>query len=384
MPRPALFYSVSLYSLSDFYTLSPWSLAEMSRRFGLGRSNLMGLLRGERTISNDKLMALLRWSGLEVVDGKLRLAPGLHVWRVASVKHLEAFARLPAGLLQEDAWDLVTEADRPRREWIHLLSQSRDARQVLLSVRPDFYPLLRDRWPGLGRHDRLRHFAEGRKYDEIAGRLGGEHLYIPPAEGIRLFTDTEAPNMGRAPEINEWARWLRQSLHVDTSPWLLPELAAEETQGGGLTPSATSVHPEACQHAWTALTHRLDTGGIHADICDVPVFSLGDIHPYPVGMVRLDRSFLGEKAMEYGKAQRLRLYKDENTGVMWLIVMNSESPCGLPDAFFSDRIGDFALVLQGESLLVGRISAPGQNILGRVLSRMAVYETDARQIAAPG
>ncbi|MBN6742862.1 hypothetical protein JKG47_20665 [Acidithiobacillus sp. MC6.1] len=88
--------------------------------------------------------------------------------------------------------------------------------------------------------------------------------------------------------------------------------------------------------------------------------------------------------MEYGKAQRLRLYKDENTGVMWLVVMNSESPCGLRDAFFSDRIGDIALLLQGESLLVGRISAPGQNILGRVLSRMAVHETDARQIAAPG
>ena len=384
MPRPALSYPVSLDPLSDFYTLSPWSLAEMGRRFGLGRSNLMGLLRGERTISNAKLLELLHWSGLEVVDRSLRLAPALQVWRVASIKHLEAFARLPADLQPEDAWDLVTEADRPRREWIHILSQPRDARQFLLSVRPDFYPLLRDRWPGLGRHDRLRHFAEGKKYDEIAGRLGGEHLYIPSAEGTRLFTDTEAPNMGRAPEINAWARWLRQSLHVDTSPWLLPELAMEETQGGGSTPPATSVHPEACQHAWTALTHRLDTGGTHADICDVPVFSLGDIHQYPVGMVRLDRSFLGEKAMEYGKAQRLRFYKDENTGVMWLVVMNGQSPCGLPDIISSDRIGDFALMLQGESLLVGRISAPGQNILGRVLSRMVVYESDAHQIAAPG
>lgn|GEM_PF-3839903 len=77
--------------------------------------------------------------------------------------------------------------------------------------------------------------------------------------------------------------------------------------------------------------------------------------------------------MEQGKTQRLRLYQDENTGVMWLVVMNSEVPCGLPDAFFSERIGDFALVRQGESLLVGRISAPSQNILGRVLSRMAVF-----------
>ncbi len=31
--------------------------------------------------------------------------------------------------------------------------------------------------------------------------------------------------MGRAPEINEWARWLQRSLHLDISPWLLPELA---------------------------------------------------------------------------------------------------------------------------------------------------------------
>ena len=384
MPRPALSYPVNLEPLSDFYMLSPWSLAEVSRRFGLGRSNLMGVLRGERTISNAKLLELLHWSGLEVVDRSLRLAPALHIWRVASVKHLEAFLRLPAALRPVDAWDLVTEADHPGREWIHVLSQPNDARQVLLSIRPDFYPLLRDRWSGLGRHHRLRHFAEGKKYDAIAFSLGGEHLYISPAEGTRLFTDTEAQKMGRAPEINAWARWLRQSLHVDTSPWLLPVLAAEETQGGGSTPPATSVHPEACQHAWTALTHRLDTGGMHADICDVPVFSLGDIHQYPVGMVRLDRSFLGEKAMECGKAQRLRLYKDDSTGVIWLVVMNGQSLCGLPDAFFSDRLGDFALMRQGESLLVGRISAPGQNILGRVLSRMVVYESDAHQIAAPG
>jgi hypothetical protein len=151
---------------------------------------------------------------------------------------------------------------------------------------------------------------------------------------------------------------------------LLPEVVAEETQGGGSTPPATSVHPEACQHAWTALSHRLDLGGAHTDICDVPVFSLGGIHQYPTGMVRLDRSFLAEKAMEYAKAQRLRFYKDENTGVMWLVVVNGQPPCGLPDISSSGRIGDFALMLQGESLLVGRISAPGQNILGRVLSRM--------------
>lgn len=377
MSRPALSYPVSLDPLSDFYTLSPWSLAEIARRFGLGRSNLMGLLRGERTVSNDKLMALLRWSGLEVVNGTLQLAPGLQVWRVASVKHLEAFARLPAGLQPEDGWDLVTEADHPRREWIHLWSQSRDARQFLLSVRPDFYPLLRDRWPGLGRHDRLRHFAEGRKYDEIAGRLGGEHLYIPSEEGSRLCIKVVAPHIGMKPEISEWARWLRQSLHLDTSPWLIPEVVAEETQGGKSSPLSTSVHPEACQHAWTALTHRLDTGETHTDICNVPVFSLGEMHPYPIGMVRLDRSFLGEKAMEFGKARRLRVYKEENTGVLWLVVMNSEFPCGLPDAFFSNRIGDFALVLQGESLVVGRIAAPGQSILGRVLSRMGDVQDPA-------
>ncbi|MGC8592582.1 hypothetical protein, partial [Acidithiobacillus sp.] len=278
MPRPALSYPVTIEPLSDFYALSPWSLVVMARRFGLGRSNLMGLLRGDRTISNAKLLELLRWSGLEVVDRKLRLAPALHVWRVASANHLEAFARLPVDLRPENAWDLVTEADHPRRDWIHVLSHPRDGRQVLLSVRPDYYPLLRDRWPGLGRHHRLLRFADGKKYDEIAGRLGGEQLYIPSAEGTRLFTDTEAQNMGMDPEINEWARWLRQSLHVDTSLWLLPELAAEGAQGGGFTASPTSVHPEACQHAWMNLSHRLDLGGSQADICDVPVFPLGDIH----------------------------------------------------------------------------------------------------------
>ena len=273
MPRPALSYPVDLEPLSDFYLLSPWSLSEMARRFGLGRSNLMGLLRGDRTISNAKLLELLRWSGLEVVDRKLRLAPALHVWRVASANHLEAFARLHVDLRPEDAWDLVTEADHPRRDWIHVLSHPRDGRQVLLSVRPDYYPLLRDQWPGLGRHRRLLRFADGKKYDDIAGQLGGEQLYIPLAQGSRLFTEATAKDGGVASEMEEWARWLRQSLHLDTSPWLLPELAAgEETQGEGSTPSATSVHPDACRHAWTALSHRLDMGGAHADVCDVPVF----------------------------------------------------------------------------------------------------------------
>jgi len=370
MPRPALTYPVSLEPLSDFYALSPWSLAEMARRFGLGRSNLMGLLRGDRTISNARLEELLRWSGLEVVDGTLRLAPGLHVWRIASDHHLEAFARLPEKLRPEDAWELVTEADHPRREWIHVRSRSRDARQVLLSVRPDYYPLLRDRWPALGRHERLYRFADGKTYDGIANNLGGKQLYIPAAESAQLFMNTDAKKIKSDPEIDAWARWLRQSLHIDTESWLLPELAAEEPQGEGSGTSAASVHPEACQRAWAVLSHRLDLGDAHSDLCDVPVFSLGEVHQYPKGMVRLDRSFLDEKAMEYAKAQRLRFYMDENTVVMWLVVMNGQSPCGLPDTSSSDRIGDFALMLDGESLRVDRINPPGQNILGWVLSRM--------------
>ncbi|WP_291510966.1 hypothetical protein [Acidithiobacillus sp.] len=370
MPRPALSYPVRLEPLSDFYLLSPWSLSEMARRFGLGRSNLMGLLRGERTISNAKLLELLRWSGLEVVEGDLRLAPGVHVWRVASAKHREALLRLPKDLRPEDAWDLVTESDRPRREWIHVLSHPRDARQVLLSLRPDHYPVLRDRWPGLGRHGRLLHFAEGKKYDEIAGQLGGERLYLPLAQGALLFTEAKVKEGSVAPEIDEWARWLRQTLYLDTSPWLLPELAAEATPGEGPSPSVTPVDPDACQRAWAALSHRLDLGGAHADTCDVPVFPLGDIRQYPVGMVRLDRSFLGDRALEYGKAQRLRFYRDEHTRVLWLILLEQPCPCGLPNPVPADGIGDLVLMRQGTSLQVGRASVPGQPILGRVLSRM--------------
>jgi len=366
MPRPALRYPVSVDPLADLYLLSPWSLAEMARRFGLSRSNLMGVLRGGRTVSEATLRHLLAWSGLQAVDGELRLLPGLHVWRIASSRQLEAFARLPSELQPQDDWDLLGEADRPQREWVHVLGRVGDGVRVLLSLRPDFYPLLRDQRPGLGRPQRLTRFAQGNTYDDLAAQLGGNRLYLLPEQEACLFVRASLDEGSKEmAALEDWARWLRQALRMDTSPWLLAR-----TEDRGAESSGDAVDPQACRRAWAALSHRLDLGDAHPEVCEVPVFPLGPLRHYPLGMVRLDRHFLGDTLLAYGKAQRLRLYKDADTRTLWLVLLERETTCGLPDAVPAGRTDQLALLQEGARLVVGPVASPAQKLLGRVLSRL--------------
>ncbi|MDX5936321.1 hypothetical protein [Acidithiobacillus thiooxidans] len=375
MPRPTLVYPVNLDPLPSFYALSPWSLAEIARRFGLGRSNLMGLLRGEHTVSHDKLMALLSWSGLEVKDRQLRLAPVLQVWRIASIKHLEALQALPDGLQPGTDWVLVSEADVPRREWIHVWSVEKgkdgeNKAQVLLSVRPDFYPLLCQHWPHLGGPSALRYFAPGKSYADLASTLGKTHLYLTAEASTSLWVTPQEPQPGDRADFQAWAQWLRQSLHMDTSPWLLGE-AQENSSTEDETAALnwqTPAHHKTCELVQTALTHRLDVGSTHAAICDVPVFSLTDKRQYPSGMVRLDQSFLGDQGLQWGKAQKLRWYIDPATGDKWLVKMKSHPHCGLPEAFTADTAGQWVLMLREELLQIGRTETKGEEILGEVLA----------------
>lgn len=60
-------------------TLSPLSPVEIARRFGISRSNLMGLLRGNRTLSDDRLLQLVKWVRL-VGANTLHLDSGIHFW----------------------------------------------------------------------------------------------------------------------------------------------------------------------------------------------------------------------------------------------------------------------------------------------------------------
>ncbi|MBE7562161.1 hypothetical protein H7F10_04130 [Acidithiobacillus sp. HP-6] len=377
MPRPALVYPVNLDPLPSFYALSPWSLAEIARRFGLGRSNLMGLLRGEHTISQDKLMALLSWSGLEVEERQLRLAPVTQVWQIASVKHLDALKALPIGLQPGKDWVLVGEADRPQREWIHVWSMEKEkdaARktQVLLSVRPDLYPLLCQYWPHLERPSSLQYFAPGKSYADLASTLGKTHLYLTPEESAQWLVIPQDPQPGDRPDIQAWAQWLRQSLHMDTSSWLLGEIPEKQTAEDetALLTWQTPPHPKTCELVQKALTHRLDVGSTHDAICDVPVFSLTDKRQYPSGMLRLDQNFLGDQGLQWGKAQVLRWYIDPATGNKWLVKIKKPQACGLPEAFTADTAGQWVLMLRKEVLQIGRTETKGEPVLGEVLASM--------------
>ncbi len=74
----------------------------MARRFGLSRSNLMGLLSGLSTVGPDKVDQLLAWSGLERrSDAGLSLLPGLHLWQISSAREMEALFELPSTLLPD-------------------------------------------------------------------------------------------------------------------------------------------------------------------------------------------------------------------------------------------------------------------------------------------
>lgn len=106
-----LTYNLSTEELREFLMLSHLSLSEISRRFGLSRSNLMGLLRGLRTVGDEKLAALLVWAGLEVdAAASLHLGPGVHLWQITSIRQMEALDHLPESVLPATLkFDMVIE-----------------------------------------------------------------------------------------------------------------------------------------------------------------------------------------------------------------------------------------------------------------------------------
>ncbi len=324
MPRPALKYPVDPGLLSGFLALSPWSQTEMAKRFGVGRANWVGLLHGRRTIGEPRFRDLLRWVGLQVQDGELCRLPGLVVWRIASAQHVEAFRNLPATLQPKDTWDLVVSSPVPDRDWVHLLVQKAEKFPLLLSVRPQWYPFLQTFQPGLLRHHRLWCFDQAVGIEKIHAVLGENQPAVPLETGNRWFVARETAEL-REPDLEEWARWMRQILHVDTSAWLLPGLV--ENEGGKVQEKDASDDPQVSGKIWTYLSHRLDLGDTHASVCSIPVFSLETPGNVPLGMVRLDTAFLGEEAVETGRRHRLAFYRDDHSGVLWLIRLRDPAGC---------------------------------------------------------
>ncbi len=324
MPRPSEEYPVDPELLSGFLALSPWSQAEMAKRFGVGRANWVGLLHGRRTIGKARFMDLLQWVGLQITNDKPSRLPGLLVWRIASEQHVEAFRNLPAALQPEDSWDLVVSSPLPGREWIHALALGDGNFPVLLSVRPQWYPFLRTFRPGLFRHHKLWLFGKGISIEKIHASLGEDQPPVLLETKSKWFVSSGTEGL-LAPDLEEWARWMRQTLHVDTSSWFLTGI--QEENGEAVPGEDASGNPDVCRKVWAYLSHRLDLGDTHVSVCGIPVFLLEQPQDYPMGMVRLDVSFLDRETVQAGREQRLAFYRDESSGVLWLLQLRDPVGC---------------------------------------------------------
>ncbi|WP_232821559.1 hypothetical protein [Acidithiobacillus ferrivorans] len=348
-----------LDTLRAFFTLSHLSLSEMARRFGLSRSNLMGLLSGLSTVGSDKVDQLLAWSGLERRSGaELGLLPGLHLWQISSAREMEALFELPSTLLPDPStatdFDLILDLPLIDESRVHLLIHLPEDRHILLSSRPDFFRLLQDRWPVLNRPQHLQCFRPPHTLPGLVTVSGrGSPLFLPSASVPSMFSPIGPVSSSVATHVADWATRARQHLHLDLEHCLsvddqvIPSNSASCTSfldmdaasekpvsrfDAGNTPTPVDA---TCTQTRQLLTRRLDVGGgAHRKICDIPLFLLEGKHDYPSGMIRMDRAFLGPERLALGKAQRLRFYQqspESTEGVRWLVVMAAGSPpCGHP------------------------------------------------------
>ncbi len=375
MPRPALPYPISTQELHAVFSLSHLSFSEIARRFGLSRSNLMGMFRGVRTIGDEKLYRLLEWAGFETHQhASIHLAPGLHLWQVTSTAQLDTLTHLPAHLFPEHlAFDLVVGLPQIDREWVHLFSHSPDHRHILLSCRPAFFQLLQDRRPGVGTPVHLVRWAEGQSHRHMISEMGQKTLHVPHgdiAENLKWMSEAD---LHAHPPIADWARWIRQKLRIDTSAWLPTEMVTiiegealaefQALEGEALTQTT-------CQHAWKMLHHKLDVGGgYHQDVADIPIFPLDGLHQYPTGLARLDRDFLGEALLSLAKRQQLRFYMDTSQRVRWLVAVAPGARCGLPAAPGERSGTPLRLVRRGDHLRIVDVIHAADQWLGDVVGR---------------
>jgi transcriptional regulator with XRE-family HTH domain len=385
-----LTYNLPTEELRELLMLSHLSLSEISRRFGLSRSNLMGLLRGLRTVGDEKLAALLVWAGLEVdAAASLHLGPGVHLWQITSIRQMEALDHLPESVLPGTLkFDMVIELPHIDRSWVHLMSHSVDHRHILLSCRPAFFLLLQDRKPCVGQPERLVRFTEQKTHAGLVSDMGQQTLHMPHQHIPEVFTWMEPEQIEAHPEIDDWAQWVRQKLRIDTSAWVTPDMAGKESaaaqkcaddfdsalrQPDTLSPFSE----ETCNHTRKLLTHRLDVGGgYHRDVCDIPVFPLQGHHEYPTGMVRLDVHFLGEALLQLGKAKQLRLYSDPPGGIQWLVAVASETTCGLPMPPGKASGTNLRLVLRRRHLVITDSLTQNDQWLGDVIGRCEMFPPD--------
>ncbi|OCX73466.1 hypothetical protein A6M23_07935 [Acidithiobacillus thiooxidans] len=356
-------YPIPMDDFRNVLTLSPLSLVEIARRFGISRSNLMGLLGGNRTLSDDRLLQLVKWVGLVGAD-TLHLTSGIHFWKIASETQMEAFLHLPTGILPESLrWSLVLEFPPLDRDWIHLKADIGEQCWVLLSVRPVFFALLRDRLPGVGRPVTLMYLQKPLK--QILADTRNQGLAVAWAKQPQTLTLVDAPMRDtHAADLSVWMAWARQKLAIDTSDisdQIYPPMT--ESSEDGLDPAIP------CDQAWNLLAHRLDVAGAaHPDIVDIPIFPMEQFGQYPSGMVRMDRNWLGDTLLELGKKGRLRCYVRENSTESVIVALSTVTRCGLPPPWVLSTASERYLIWRDPNLEIAAHIESNDYCIGPVVA----------------
>lgn len=357
-------YPIPMEDFRHVLTLSHLSLVEIARRFGVSRSNLMGVLGGGRTLGDERLLQLVDWAGLDVdVAGQLHLAAGIHFWKIASETQMEAFAHLPTEIFPKKvSWSVALEFPLREQDWMHLIAEIGETCWVLLSVRPVFYALLRDRIPGVGRPQKLASLQK--TLTEIIAAPGAQGMHVAWAEPSPILGwATPELRATHAQPLADWMALARQKWALDTSeigePYDLPTTAAHDAQNDQVP----------CQQAWAWLAHRLDVAGAaHQDVTDLPVFSLEAIHHYPISMVRMDRIWLGDTLLQLGKAGRLRCYVRAD-GAAWVVLVSPTTlPCGLPQPWTTPPAAERYLIVQNQTLEIATHIGTHEHCIGPVVA----------------
>ncbi len=359
-------YPIPIEDLRNVLTLSHLSLVEIARRFGVSRSNLMGVVGGRRTLSDDRLLQLVGWAGLVAdmdASDTLHLGSGIHLWKIASETQMEAFLHLPTGMLPENLrWSVALEFSPQERDWIHLVAEVGKDCWVLLSVRPVYFALLRDRVPGVGRPMGMASLQK--PLNQIIATTGAKGLYVAWAEQPQTLSWVEPEMRERYGEdLSAWMAWARQKLALDTS-----EMSGQ-TNPPMAVPNDARDDTVPCDQAWALFAHRLDVAGAaHQDVADMPIFNMETVHDYPVGMLRLDRTWLGDALLELGKTGRLRCYVRADGAAVVVIVSPSAARCGLPQHWVAPPTAEGYLIWHDQILEISAHVGTGDHCIGPVVA----------------
>lgn len=349
-------YPVSPSILRNLLLLSPLSLVETARRFGVSRSNFMGALAENqpRTLSEERYLKLVEWAGFTVGSGGIpNFAPGVQFRKIASQAQMDALMALLAALQATGPFpelDLVLEKPIRVSTFVYLLAKVRDGVWIFWSIRKDFFPLLRERFPDFATPKKIAFLTK--PVPEILASLQ-QGLTLPAEQRDTYFHREENEALVWSEDLANWLAWARKTLGMNTSAVEAQPLPVSPHTEAELAADRVKARQMACTRAWEWLSHRLDVAGAqHPDVIECPLFSLEKSGDFPIGLVRLDRSWLGDALLALGKEGRLRFYQNEDRSQGYLIeVTEGSTRCGKPMPWTRFEAGVEYLVYDTEQVV---------------------------------